>query len=105
MGDEYLGLDPKFGYWRDTHLRIEGSAVYATQTRFILDWNQASKHHDIVYQPIYFPEHQTKGSIGLQIVTSGPDSEWEQIKNGYIKLISSAKEIDSYSNSLLYTRC
>ncbi len=92
VGDEYLGLDPKFGYWRDTHLRIEGSAVHATQTRFILDWNQASKHHDIVYQPIYFPELQANGSIGMQIVTSGPDSEWEQIKNGYIKLISSAKK-------------
>lgn len=92
VGDEYLGLNPKFGYWRDTHLRIEGSAVHATQTRFILDWNQASKHHDIVYQPVYFPELQTTGSIGMQIVTSGPDSEWEQIKYGYIKLISSAKK-------------
>ena len=92
VGDEYLGLNPKFGYWRDTHLRIEGSAVHATQTRFILDWNQASKHHDIVYQPNYFPVLDTKGSIGLQIVTSGPDSEWEQIKNGYIKLISSAEK-------------
>ena len=91
VGDEYLGLDPKFGYWRDTHLRIEGSAVYATQTRFILDWNQASKHHDIVYQPKYFPVLKSTGSTGLQIVTSGPDSEWEQIKYGYIKLISSAK--------------
>lgn len=91
VGDEYLGLDPKFGYWRDTHLRIEGSAVHATQTRFILDWNQASKHHDIIYDTIYFPALQSSGSIGMQIVTSGPDSEWEQIKNGYIKLISSAK--------------
>ena len=27
VGDEYLGLDPKFGYWRDRHLRIEGEAV------------------------------------------------------------------------------
>ena len=92
VGNEYLGLDPKFGYWRDTHLRIEGSAVHAIQTRFILDWNQASKHHDIMYQPNYFPKLDSKGSIGLQIVTSGPDSEWEQIKNGYIKLISSAKK-------------
>jgi len=92
IGDEYLGLVQKFGYWRDTHLRIEGSAVYAIQTRFILDWNQASKHHDIVYQPNYFPVLEPNGSIGLQIVTSGPDSEWEQIKNGYIKLITSAKK-------------
>ena len=24
---EYIGLDKKFGYWRDTHMRIKGSAV------------------------------------------------------------------------------
>ncbi|MFE4811454.1 cardiolipin synthase [Peribacillus simplex] len=92
VGDEYLGLNPKFGFWRDTHLRIKGSAVKAIQTRFILDWNQASKHHDITYQPHYFPVLEPQGNIDLQIVTSGPDSEWEQIKNGYIKLISSAKK-------------
>src|SRR5690625_389334 len=27
IGDEYLGKDQKFGYWRDTHLRIHGNAV------------------------------------------------------------------------------
>lgn len=92
IGDEYLGLNPKFGYWRDTHLRIEGSAVYAIQTRFILDWNQASHRHDINYSANLFPEHNSSGNVGMQIVTSGPDSEWEQIKNGYIKMISSAKK-------------
>lgn len=92
VGDEYLGLNPKFGYWRDTHLRIEGSAVYPIQTRFILDWNQASHRHDIYYAPGYFPLVDTSGNVGMQIVTSGPDSEWEQIKNGYIKMISSAKQ-------------
>ncbi|WP_110927891.1 cardiolipin synthase [Bacillus massiliglaciei] len=92
VGDEYLGLDPKFGYWRDTHLRVKGSSVYAIQTRFILDWNQASADYDIVYQTYYFPPVKTEGHSGMQIVTSGPDSDWEQIKYGYIKLISSAKK-------------
>ncbi|MEN8701412.1 cardiolipin synthase [Bacillus infantis] len=92
VGDEYLGLDPSFGYWRDTHLRISGEAVHAIQTRFILDWNQASHRHDIHYHTRYFPESTGSGNIGIQIVNSGPDSEWEQIKNGYIKMISSAKE-------------
>ncbi|MFO6497002.1 cardiolipin synthase [Bacillus sp. z60-11] len=91
VGDEYLGLNPKFGYWRDTHLRIKGTAVHSIQTRFILDWNQASHHHDITYMPNHFPEIDSCGNIGMQIVTSGPDSEWEQIKNGYIKMISTAK--------------
>lgn len=90
VGDEYLGLKSRFGYWRDTHLRVEGTAVHAMQTRFILDWNQAAKG-EIHYSDRYFPEASFTGDVAIQIVTSGPDSEEEQIKNGYIKMISSAK--------------
>lgn len=92
VGDEYLGLNKRFGYWRDTHIRIVGEAVHPIQTRFILDWNQASYRYDINYSPRYFQDPISSGDVGLQIVTSGPDSEWEQIKNGYIKMISLAKE-------------
>ncbi|MBC5635557.1 cardiolipin synthase [Ornithinibacillus sp. BX22] len=90
IGDEYLGKSKKFGYWRDTHLRIIGDAVQSMQTRFILDWNQASKQ-DIHYDKRYYAS-VPKGKAGVQIVSSGPDSNWEQIKNGYIKMILSAKE-------------
>lgn len=92
IGDEYIGKDPKFGYWRDTHLRIEGSSVHPLQTRFILDWNQASSVHDVEYDERYFPSIQTSGDVTLQIISSGPDEEWEQIKNGYLKLIAMAKK-------------
>ena len=92
VGDEYLGLDAKFGYWRDTHLRIEGSAVHPLQTRFLLDWNQASDRKDLQYEDHFFPTITRKGDVGLQIVSSGPDSDWEQIKSGYLKLINMAKK-------------
>lgn len=92
VGDEYLGLNPRFGYWRDTHLRITGSAVLEIQTRFILDWNQASHRHNIQYSSNYFPTPPPSGNTSIQIVSSGPDSEWEQIKNSYIKMIADAKE-------------
>lgn len=92
VGDEYLGLNHKFGYWRDTHLRIEGSAVHPLQTRFLLDWNQASQKHRVHYSDRYFPAIPRKGQSAIQIVSSGPDTEWSNIKNGYIKLISSAKK-------------
>ncbi|MBU5212160.1 cardiolipin synthase [Heyndrickxia oleronia] len=91
IGDEYLGLNKRFGYWRDTHLKITGKAVYAMQTRFILDWNQASSK-EIRYEGRYFPDIPSIGYTDVQIVSSGPDSEWEQIKNGYIKMINSAKK-------------
>ena len=92
VGDEYLGLKKKFGYWRDTHLRIEGSALHPIQTRFILDWNQASANQDIEYNDVFFPIIPQKGTVSMQIVSSGPDSEWEQIKDGYLKMIFRAKK-------------
>lgn len=91
IGDEYLGENKRFGYWRDTHLKIVGSAVHSLQQRFLLDWRYAS-NEKITFDPKYFPTVNHEGDIGIQIVSSGPDSEWEQIKNGYIKMISSAKK-------------
>ncbi|WP_404829025.1 cardiolipin synthase [Solibacillus merdavium] len=92
VGDEYLGLSDRFGYWRDTHLRIEGSAVHPLQTRFILDWNQASAKKDLIYAERYFPIIPQKGTAALQIISSGPDTEWEVIKNNYLHLIANAKK-------------
>ena len=92
VGDEYLGLNNKFGYWRDTHLRIEGSSVHPLQTRFLLDWNQASQKHRVHYSERYFPAIPLKGVTAMQIISSGPDTEWANIKNGYIKLIANAKK-------------
>src|SRR5699024_8777817 len=90
IGDEYLGKSDKFGYWRDTHLRIQGDAVKMMQIRFILDWNQASQD-EIVYDERFLIGGE-KGDVGIQIVSSGPDQKLEMIKLGYIKMIMSAKE-------------
>ena len=43
VGDEYLGRDPKFGEWRDTHLRLRGPTVQAVQLSFLEDWFWAVK--------------------------------------------------------------
>lgn len=91
VGDEYLGLDAKFGYWRDTHLRITGNAVNQIQGRFILDWHQAGKHVRGDYGEFAFYLGQHTGTSPVQIITSGPNSATEHLKNMYIKLILSAK--------------
>lgn len=90
VGNEYLGLVKKFGYWRDNHLRIYGEAVYSLQNRFLMDWN--SQHtNEVSYSPNFFPMIDSTGEMAVQIVTSGPDSEHEQIKMTYLKMISLAK--------------
>lgn len=91
VGKEYIGLKKKFGFWRDTHLLIHGSAVESLQSRFFLDWNNASSDK-LEFDLRYFPEKTYTGNIPIQIVSSGPDSEWEQIKNGIIKMIYSAEK-------------
>ncbi|MFD2410906.1 cardiolipin synthase [Paenibacillus rhizoplanae] len=92
VGDEYLGQVPKFGYWRDTHLRITGNAVSHIQGRFILDWHQAGSHERGDYGEFVFNMEQHTGTSPVQIITSGPNSATEHLKNMYIKLILSAKE-------------
>lgn len=91
IGNEYLGFNKKFGYWRDTHLRLQGSCVYSLQIRFLLDWRYAVDQN-ILIKDNFFPIHRGYGQKTIQIVSSGPDSKWEQIKNGYIALINNAKK-------------
>lgn len=42
VADEYLGKDPKFGRWRDTHVQIIGPAVMGLQLIFLSDWYWAT---------------------------------------------------------------
>ena len=90
IGEEYLGKGP-LGYWRDTAIRIDGTGVNGLQLRFFMDWNYASDEK-ISFDPVYFPEKTGHGTCPLQIVSSGPDARWNQIKDGYVKLIQSAME-------------
>lgn len=91
VGDEYLGGVKKFGYWRDNHLRIHGNAVYSLQNRFLMDWNSQHRN-ELSYDSAYFPPIESNGKKAIQVVTSGPDSEHEQIKMTYLKMISIAKK-------------
>ncbi|MGM0237796.1 cardiolipin synthase [Enterococcus sp. AZ103] len=91
VGNEYLGLVSTFGYWRDNHLRIVGDAVYTLQNRFMMDWNSQHKH-EVAYDVKYFPENYSIGHYASQVVSSGPDSEHEQIKMTYLKMINLAKK-------------
>ncbi|WP_059173196.1 cardiolipin synthase [Bacillus sp. FJAT-27445] len=90
VGNEYLGLNKKFGYWRDTHLRIVGDAVNDIQGRFILDWNYSAEHK-LDLGRLFIQTEKPDTNVPMQIIASGPNSETEHIKNMFIKLIMSAK--------------
>lgn len=92
VGKEYINRDKKVGFWRDTHVRIEGEAVNDLNERFLLDWCYASEEVIDNYNKYVIKDRGQVGDIGIQIVTSGPDHKEEYIKNSYIKIINNAKE-------------
>jgi len=38
LGREYLGENKSMGYWRDTHVMLQGPSVQTTQAVFVKDW-------------------------------------------------------------------
>ncbi|WP_342387220.1 cardiolipin synthase [Salinicoccus bachuensis] len=92
VGDEYLGGNKDLGYWRDTHLRMEGSSVHRLQERFISDWNKARRNGGIDFDDHYFPASSSDGDVPLQIVSSGPDARGGEILHGFIKIVQEAED-------------
>lgn len=92
VGDQYVGKSKKFGYWRDTHLRVEGDAVLAMQSRFFMDWNATSRHEKLDFSSAFFPSVLKKGMSAMQIVSSGPDTDDNQIFEGYLRMITMARK-------------
>lgn len=88
---EYVGLKRKFGYWRDTHLKIRGGSVLDLNARFLLDWRSATREK-FNMEEVFMEEQEGSGNIGVQIVSSGPDNTREEIKHGFFKMITSAKK-------------
>ncbi len=90
IGDEYMS--EKKLVWRDTHMRITGSAVNDIQKYFALDWEFSTGERLIKRFPAFFPTIYNDGDIPMQIVASGPDSKADEIKSGMIKMINNARE-------------
>jgi cardiolipin synthase len=81
IGNEYVGESPKFGYWRDTHFRIAGPAAESLQRVFLEDWHFAT--NEPVRGADYYPRAPFPGTSPVQVVHSGPDSEYKAIRETY----------------------
>lgn len=92
IGREYVGLDKKFGYWRDTHLRLRGSSVVSLHIRFILDWDYSTKQNLFLNEKLVKEFEAGNGREGVQIISSGPDTQNEEIRDNYQKLIGKARD-------------
>lgn len=96
IGDEYLGLG-KLGDWKDCHIMIEGDCVLGLQSVFLDDFSSIKKYNNEQILTLanienYFKNNKFSGNIPMQLIKSGPDSEFPSILQCFIKMISTAKE-------------
>lgn len=93
VGREYLGRSQKFGYWRDTHICVEGAAVTSLAVRFVLDWNYAAQENLFTRDRLFaIPSYERQGQNLIQIVSSGPDLGSPAIRDNYLRLIHIAQK-------------
>ncbi|AKN32126.1 cardiolipin synthase [Clostridium carboxidivorans P7] len=96
IGDEYVGKS-KYGYWRDTHIMVNGDFVLGLQAVFLDDFatiKEANKelfYYDDNFEE-FFPSTENNNKKLMQLIKSGPDSEFPAIEQAVLKMISLAKD-------------
>lgn len=96
IGDEYLG-NSKFGYWRDTHIMVKGDFVFGLQAVFLDDFTTIKNaNRDYFFYSgnfeEFFPKTSNINNKLMQLVKSGPDSEFPAIEQAILKMIGMAKD-------------
>ena len=86
IGDSY-SINPN---WHDRHLRIEGMGTHGLQASFMIDWYSAGKPW--VDTKRYFPPMKIQTNNLMQIVTSGPFTEYSNLLQATISLVLLAKK-------------
>ncbi|MED4403844.1 cardiolipin synthase [Metabacillus fastidiosus] len=86
IGKEYLGHDPKLGFWRDYHLRLTNEGVTDLQQQFSKDWFKATSE-DLTSNQTYFPK-LLPGKLEQRFLSTNGSF----LKKYFISLIQSAKK-------------
>lgn len=88
LSQEHLTGGKYFSFWRDTHFKVRGEAAAMLQAIFAVGWyNTTGERLD---DPKLYEASQPESIVPMQIVSSGPDSQWAAIRQMYFKLIMHA---------------
>ena len=86
IADRYLTGGP-FKKWRDTHLRITGPAVASLQYSFAVDWSFMG--NPLITESV---DMTPRGDASMQMLRSGPTSEWSNVEFMMLKAIGNARK-------------
>ncbi len=89
IGDEYLGKDPNFGHWRDTHLKTKGTIVKSLQGTFLKDWYWVTREYLEVSWSITEVDHDNQTAF---VLATGPADRLETCTMFFLNLIDQSKD-------------
>ncbi len=90
VGDEYMGRDPRFGPWRDTHARLSGPMATQLQLIFVEDWHWAT---DVsLLDDLDWHGAQADADLSGLIVATGPADEEETGSLMFFSAITEARD-------------
>lgn len=92
IGDEYIDGGKKFNTWRDTHLRLQGESVHMLQGVFLSDWYN-SRGKNLEKEDSFPQVAEINGNLPMQIVVSGPDSEWYSLEKLFFNMIMNSNRV------------
>jgi cardiolipin synthase len=75
VGDEYMGRDPVFGRWRDTHVEITGPVVAQLQLVFAEDWHWAKD--EVILDALHWTPPHAADDMTALLVPTGPADTME----------------------------
>lgn len=75
VGDEYLGRNPRWGYWRDTQLQLRGPVVGELAEVFAEDWSISSGERLDGLHDAHSSSAPRQADVGVQahVIADGPD--------------------------------
>ncbi len=88
VGDEYMGLSPVFGPWRDTHVRVAGPAAVAAALTFREDWQWATGEE---LRPDLPSPIVTPGEQPVLVMPTGPADMLEDCAIAFSEVIGRAE--------------
>jgi cardiolipin synthase len=107
IGQEHLDGGGAFKSWRDTQVRIDGDCATVLQVVFMIDWYNATGEDLFAKERFPLLRRQVEDAavetnarkqaqpdmsrVPVQLLTSGPDSEWRAIRQLYFAMIVSAQ--------------
>lgn len=91
IADEYINIDPPYGHWKDTGIRLEGDAVLNLSVMFLSIWNAYYPEKSQIQK--YMPTVKIENNQGyVQSFSDSPLDDEMISENIYMDILWQAKD-------------